>query len=136
MARSTVQAKSKNYWGPIELARLVLFFVWWPGEFGPGLDDPGIGGTDDSTCVLDGTYVQIEEQGDAKGSNLGLKEDQLGPKWWGRIVRISGWDVGGIGILCDKSEGGPQYQHISCEERACLSYVLHAEWKIYSVDRL
>lgn len=77
MARSTVQAKSKNYWGPIELARLVLFFVWWPGEFGRELYLHD-GNTDDSTCVLDGTYVQTEEQGDAKGSNLGLKENQLG----------------------------------------------------------
>jgi hypothetical protein len=32
MARASVQKKAKNYWGFIEVARLVLFVVWWPGE--------------------------------------------------------------------------------------------------------
>lgn len=32
MARSSVQRKSKDYWGFIEIARLVLFFLWWPGR--------------------------------------------------------------------------------------------------------
>lgn len=32
MARASVQRKAKDYWGFIEIARLVLFFLWWPGE--------------------------------------------------------------------------------------------------------
>jgi len=31
MARASVQRKSKDYWGFIEVARLVLFVIWWPG---------------------------------------------------------------------------------------------------------
>jgi hypothetical protein len=33
MARASVKRKGKDYWGFIEVARLVLFVIWWPGEF-------------------------------------------------------------------------------------------------------
>ena len=32
MARASVKRKAKDYWGFIEVARLVLFVIWWPGE--------------------------------------------------------------------------------------------------------
>jgi very-long-chain (3R)-3-hydroxyacyl-CoA dehydratase len=32
MARASVKRKGKDYWGFIEVARLVLFVIWWPGE--------------------------------------------------------------------------------------------------------
>lgn len=35
MAHAAVQRKTKDYWGFIEVARLVMFFVWWPGESQP-----------------------------------------------------------------------------------------------------
>jgi very-long-chain (3R)-3-hydroxyacyl-CoA dehydratase len=31
MAKATVTKKTKDYWGFIEVARLILFFIWWPG---------------------------------------------------------------------------------------------------------
>lgn len=30
-----MRRKGKDYWGFIEVARLVLFVIWWPGEFFP-----------------------------------------------------------------------------------------------------
>lgn len=41
MARASVKRKGKDYWGFMEVARLVLFVIWWPGKSSQACRDGG-----------------------------------------------------------------------------------------------
>jgi len=95
MARASVKRKGKDYWGFIEVARLVLFVIWWPGEFprvrkdAPILEHGSQGWLSwrYSIGLLDESHVQAQGQGYAKrqGKDRWVKEDQLG-RYQGRAA--------------------------------------------------